>query len=220
MHLRAAFFLTKLVLPEMYARQSGVVQWAISSLSAKSAFPPGLRVRTPQKQACLALSARDRRRSRTQRRACRRHLPGARHRNSYVKRAGRDPRKKTQHGSRKAACRISGWHSSRPRAKPPTKSPAPRSFCCSEQSSATTGQSINVDGGAAVLLIRILPSNVGDQKKGQPLCDGWPVKIRGAKLVLKKEAGEQAPRVCLAKLVFYRAGSGTGTPQRTPHPIN
>lgn len=36
-HLRAAFLLSKLVLPEMYARKSGVIL-NISSLSAKSAF--------------------------------------------------------------------------------------------------------------------------------------------------------------------------------------
>lgn len=39
-HLRAAFLLSKLVLPEMYARQSGVIL-NISSLSAKSAFAWG-----------------------------------------------------------------------------------------------------------------------------------------------------------------------------------
>src|SRR6266851_3059035 len=36
-HLRAAFLLSKLVLPEMYARQSGVIL-NISSLSAKAAY--------------------------------------------------------------------------------------------------------------------------------------------------------------------------------------
>jgi len=39
-HLRAAFLLSKLVLPEMYARRSGVIL-NISSLSAKSAFAWG-----------------------------------------------------------------------------------------------------------------------------------------------------------------------------------
>jgi len=39
-HLRAAFLMSKLVLPEMYARGSGVIL-NISSLSAKSAFPWG-----------------------------------------------------------------------------------------------------------------------------------------------------------------------------------
>lgn len=39
-HLRAAFILSKLVLPEMYARKSGVIL-NISSLSAKSAFAWG-----------------------------------------------------------------------------------------------------------------------------------------------------------------------------------
>src|SRR5207244_7917221 len=39
-HLRAAFLLSKLVLPEMYARQSGVIL-NISSLSAKAAYAWG-----------------------------------------------------------------------------------------------------------------------------------------------------------------------------------
>src|ERR1700676_1290235 len=39
-HLRAAFFLSKLVAPEMYARKSGVIL-NISSLSAKAAFAWG-----------------------------------------------------------------------------------------------------------------------------------------------------------------------------------
>jgi len=39
-HLRAAFLLSKLVLPEMYARQSGVIL-NISSISAKAAYPWG-----------------------------------------------------------------------------------------------------------------------------------------------------------------------------------
>src|SRR5260370_20362138 len=39
-HLRAAFLLSKLVLPEMYARQSGVIL-NISSLSAKAAYSWG-----------------------------------------------------------------------------------------------------------------------------------------------------------------------------------
>src|SRR5205823_11781150 len=39
-HLRAAFVLSKLVLPEMYARQSGVIL-NISSLSAKAAYAWG-----------------------------------------------------------------------------------------------------------------------------------------------------------------------------------
>lgn len=39
-HLRAAFLLTKLVLPEMYARESGAIL-NISSISAKAAFPWG-----------------------------------------------------------------------------------------------------------------------------------------------------------------------------------
>src|SRR4029077_20017796 len=39
-HLRAAFLLSKLVLPEMYARQSGIIL-NISSLSAKAAYAWG-----------------------------------------------------------------------------------------------------------------------------------------------------------------------------------
>jgi NAD(P)-dependent dehydrogenase (short-subunit alcohol dehydrogenase family) len=39
-HLRAAFILSRLILPEMYERKSGVIL-NISSVSAKSAFPWG-----------------------------------------------------------------------------------------------------------------------------------------------------------------------------------
>lgn len=54
-HLRAAFLLSKLVLPEMYARGSGVIL-NISSLSAKAAFPWGPPTR-PRKQGCSASRA-------------------------------------------------------------------------------------------------------------------------------------------------------------------
>ncbi len=52
-HLRAAFLLSKLALPGMYARKSGVIL-NISSLSAKSAFGWGSR---PQKPGCSDLPA-------------------------------------------------------------------------------------------------------------------------------------------------------------------
>jgi NADP-dependent 3-hydroxy acid dehydrogenase YdfG len=88
-HLRAAFLLSKLVLPEMYARKSGVIL-NISSLSAKAAYAWGSAY-TAAKAGMLGLTRRPR------------------HGNANVQGSGRGPRGKNGRKRR----RTTGWFSER-----------------------------------------------------------------------------------------------------------
>jgi len=110
-HLRAAFLLSKLVLPEMYARQSGVIL-NISSLSAKAAYAWGSAY-AAAKAGMLGLT-----------------------------------RVTAAEGARKGV-RVNAVCPGPVTETQMSKELGAALFLCSEQSSAMTGQSINVDGGVA-----------------------------------------------------------------------
>ncbi len=115
-HLRAAFLLSKLVLPEMYERRSGVIL-NLSSLSAKAAFSWGSAYAAAKEtQMSKELGA------------------------ALAKKMGVSPEEQ-----------LSGFLSSLLQGRAQTADEIARAalFLCSDQSSAITGQAINVDGGAA-----------------------------------------------------------------------
>src|SRR5580658_3922274 len=145
-HLRAAFLLSKLVLPEMYARQSGVIL-NISSLSAKSAFGWGSAY-AAAKAGILGLTRV------TAAEAARKGVrvnalcPGPVTETVMSKELGNRLAKKL--GVRPEE-QLKGFLSSILQGRGQTADEVARAalFLCSNQSSAITGQSINVDGGAA-----------------------------------------------------------------------
>lgn len=144
-HLRAAFLLTKLVLPEMYARESGVIL-NISSISAKAAFPWGSAY-AAAKAGLLGLTRV------TAAEAARKGVrvnaicPGpvtetAMFKQLVVelaKRLGVSPKEQ-----------LEGLLNTVLQGRGQTAEEIARAalFLCAEQSSAITGQSLNVDGGA------------------------------------------------------------------------
>jgi NAD(P)-dependent dehydrogenase (short-subunit alcohol dehydrogenase family) len=145
-HLRAAFLLSKLALPEMYARGSGVIL-NISSLSAKSAFGWGSAY-AAAKAGLLGLmrvtAAEAARKGVRVNALC----PGPVTETQMSKdlgatlaaKLGIDP--KTQ---------LERFLNSILQGRGQTVAEIAQAalFLCSEQSSAITGQAINVDGGAA-----------------------------------------------------------------------
>jgi 3-hydroxybutyrate dehydrogenase len=145
-HLRAAFLLSQLVLPEMYARGSGVIL-NISSLSAKSAFAWGSAY-AAAKAGLLGLTRV------TAAEAARKGVrvnalcPGPVTETVMSKKLGAtlankmgvSPKKQLQ---RFLSTLLQG------RAQTADDIAKAALFLCSAQSSAITGQSINVDGGAA-----------------------------------------------------------------------
>lgn len=145
-HLRAAFLLSKLVLPEMYARQSGVIL-NISSLSAKAAFPWGSAY-AAAKAGMLGLtraSAAEAARKGVRVNAL---CPGPVTETQMSKELGAVLAKKM---GVSADEQLSGFLNSLLQGRAQTAEEIARAalFLCSDQSSAITGQSINVDGGAA-----------------------------------------------------------------------
>ena len=145
-HLRAAFLLSKLVLPEMYARRSGVIL-NISSLSAKSAFSWGSAY-AAAKAGMLGL---------TRVTAAEAARKGVRV-NALCPGPVTETRMSKELGAALAAKlgvspeeQLAGFLSSILQGRGQTTDEIARAalFLCSEQSSAITGQSINVDGGAA-----------------------------------------------------------------------
>jgi 3-hydroxybutyrate dehydrogenase len=145
-HLRAAFLLSQLVLPEMYARRSGVIL-NISSLSAKSAFPWGSAY-AAAKAGMLGLTRV------TAAEAARKGVrvnalcPGPVTETAMSKELGATLAKKMGVSPKK---QLEGFLNTLLQGRAQSADEIARAalFLCSNQSSAITGQSINVDGGAA-----------------------------------------------------------------------
>jgi 3-hydroxybutyrate dehydrogenase len=145
-HLRAAFLLSKLVLPEMYARGSGVIL-NISSLSAKSAFAWGSAY-AAAKAGVLGLTrvaaAEAARKGVRVNALC----PGPVTETEMSKELGGTLAKKLGVSPEE---QLQGFLNSLLQGRAQTADEIARAalFLCSDQSTAITGQSINVDGGAA-----------------------------------------------------------------------
>ncbi len=145
-HLRAAFVLSKLVLAEMYGRGSGVIL-NISSLSAKSAFGWGSAY-AAAKAGMLGLTRV------TAAEAARKGVrvnalcPGPVTETLMSKELGATLASKL---GVSPEVQLAGFLSTLLQGRGQTADEIARAalFLCSEQSSAITGQSINVDGGAA-----------------------------------------------------------------------
>ena len=145
-HLRAAFLLSKLVLPEMYARNSGVIL-NISSLSAKSAYAWGSAY-AAAKAGMLGLTRV------TAAEAARKGVrvnamcPGPVTETQMSKDLGAQLAKKLGVNEEQ---QLAGFLNSLLQGRAQTAAEIAQAalFLCSDQSSAMTGQSINVDGGAA-----------------------------------------------------------------------
>src|SRR5579864_2918443 len=145
-HLRAAFLLSQLVLPDMYARGSGVIL-NISSLSAKSAFAWGSAY-AAAKAGMLGLTRV------TAAEAARKGIrvnaicPGPVTETVMSQELGAVLAKKLGISPKE---QLEGFLNSLLQGRAQTADEIARAalFLCSEQSSAITGQAINVDGGAA-----------------------------------------------------------------------
>src|SRR5690349_5117333 len=145
-HLRAAFLLSKLVLPEMYARNSGVIL-NISSLSAKAAFQWGSAY-AAAKAGMLGLTRI------TAAEAARKGVrvnaicPGPVTETLMSKELGNALATKLGVSAEE---QLAGFLNMILQGRGQTADEIARAalFLCSSQSSAITGQSINVDGGAA-----------------------------------------------------------------------
>lgn len=145
-HLRAAFLLSKLVLPEMYARGSGVIL-NISSLSAKAAFTWGSAY-AAAKAGMLGLTrvtaAEGARKGVRVNAIC----PGPVTETRMSKELGLVLAKRMGVSAEE---QLAGFLNGLLQGRAQTAEEIARAalFLCSDQSSAMTGQSINVDGGAA-----------------------------------------------------------------------
>jgi NAD(P)-dependent dehydrogenase (short-subunit alcohol dehydrogenase family) len=145
-HLRAAFVLSKLVVNEMYARGSGEIL-NISSLSAKAAFPWGSAY-AAAKAGMLGLTrvmAAEAGRKGVRINAL---CPGPVTETRMSKELGAVLADKLGVSAEK---QLAGFLDGLLQGRGQTADEIARAalFLCSEQSSAITGQSINVDGGAA-----------------------------------------------------------------------
>jgi len=145
-HLRAAFLLSKLVLPEMYGRGSGVIL-NISSLSAKSAFAWGSAY-AAAKAGMLGLTrvaaAEAARKGVRVNALC----PGPVTETVMSQKLGATLAKKMGISPKE---QLDGFLNTllQGRAQTADEIATAALFLCSDQSRAITGQSINVDGGAA-----------------------------------------------------------------------
>jgi 3-oxoacyl-[acyl-carrier protein] reductase len=145
-HLRAAFILSKLVLPEMYARKSGVIL-NISSLSAKSAFGWGSAY-AAAKAGLLGLTRVMAAESSRQGVRVNAICPGPVTETQMSIELGKTLAKKLGVSPEE---QLKGFLSSLLQARGQTAMEIAQAalFICSDMSSAMVGQSINVDGGAA-----------------------------------------------------------------------
>ena len=145
-HLRAAFLLSKLVLPGMYAKQSGVIL-NISSLSAKTAYAWGSAY-AAAKAGMLGLTrvtaAEGARKGVRVNAIC----PGPVTETQMSKELGATLAKKMGVSAEE---QLAGFLNGLLQGRAQTAEEIARAalFLCSDQSSAMTGQSINVDGGVA-----------------------------------------------------------------------
>jgi NAD(P)-dependent dehydrogenase (short-subunit alcohol dehydrogenase family) len=145
-HLRAAFILSKLVLPEMYARKSGVIL-NISSLSAKSAFGWGSAY-AAAKAGLLGLTRVMAAEASRQGVRVNALCPGPVTETVMSKELGNTLAKKLGVTPEE---QLKGFLNSILQGRGQTAMEIAQAalFLCSEMSSAMVGQSVNVDGGAA-----------------------------------------------------------------------
>jgi NAD(P)-dependent dehydrogenase (short-subunit alcohol dehydrogenase family) len=145
-HLRAAFILSKLVLPEMYARQSGVIL-NISSLSAKAAYAWGSAY-AAAKAGMLGLTRVMAAEAARQGVRVNAICPGPVTETEMSKELGRVLAKRLGVSPEE---QLKGFLSSIPQGRGQTALEISQAalFLCSDMSSAMVGQSLNVDGGVA-----------------------------------------------------------------------
>jgi NAD(P)-dependent dehydrogenase (short-subunit alcohol dehydrogenase family) len=145
-HLRGAYLLTRMVLPEMYARGSGVIL-NISSLSAKSAFAwgsPYAAAKAGMLGLTRVVAAEAARKGVRVNALC----PGPVTETKMSKDLGRTLAERL--GVSKED-QLQGFLNTilQGRGQTANEIAAAALFLCSEQASAITGQALNVDGGAA-----------------------------------------------------------------------
>jgi NAD(P)-dependent dehydrogenase (short-subunit alcohol dehydrogenase family) len=145
-HLRASFILIQLVLPEMYARKSGVIL-NISSLSAKSAFSWGSAY-AAAKAGLLGLTRVTAAEAARQGVRVNALCPGPVTETVMSKELGKTLAEKLGVSPEE---QLKGFLSSLLQGRGQTAMEIAEAalFLCSDLSSAMVGQSINVDGGAA-----------------------------------------------------------------------
>jgi NAD(P)-dependent dehydrogenase (short-subunit alcohol dehydrogenase family) len=145
-HLRAAFILSKLILPEMYARKSGVIL-NISSLSAKSAFGWGSAY-AAAKAGLLGLTRVMAAEASRQGVRVNAICPGPVTETEMSKDLGKTLAEKLGVSPEE---QLKGFLSSLLQGRGQTAMEIAQAalFLCSDMSTAIVGQSINVDGGAA-----------------------------------------------------------------------
>jgi 3-hydroxybutyrate dehydrogenase len=145
-HLRGAYLLTRLVLPEMYARGSGAIL-NISSLSAKSAFSwgsPYAAAKAGMLGLTRVVAAEAARKGVRVNAIC----PGPVTETRMSKDLGHVLAQRLAVSEEE---QLKGFLNTilQGRGQTASEVAAAALFLCSDQSSAITGQSLNVDGGAA-----------------------------------------------------------------------
>lgn len=144
-HLRAAFLLSQLVLPGMYARKRGVIL-NISSISAKAAFSWGSAY-AAAKAGLLGLTRYNAAEAARKGVRVNAICPGPVTETSMSKELGAELARKLNVSKEE---QLAGFLSSILQGRGQTANEIAQAalFLCSDLASAITGQSINVDGGA------------------------------------------------------------------------